>query len=109
MPKSPDSKDKTVLNEPFNTDRGYSGQEYDIEREREEGCKLPSGTVDPKAKGAVAKGTRGKIAPDKASARHSTPIPVRCMAAARLMGSVMAAKILPRTPENCKAPDAPRR
>lgn len=65
MSQSPDSKDKTVLTEPFNTGSGYSGQEYDIEREREEGRKLPSGTVDSKAKGAVAKGPRGRIAPDK--------------------------------------------
>jgi hypothetical protein len=65
MRQSPDNEDEAAQKEPFNTDSGYSGQEYDIARERAQGRTLPSGTVDPKAKGAIAEGERSKTAPDK--------------------------------------------
>jgi hypothetical protein len=65
MPQSPDNEDEAAQKEPFNSDNGYSGQEYDIARERAQGRTLPSGTVDPKAKGAIVEGERSKTAPDK--------------------------------------------
>jgi len=48
----------------FDTSVGYSGQEYNITRERAEGAKLPSGTVDPKAKGMADERTEREIPPD---------------------------------------------
>jgi hypothetical protein len=48
----------------FDAPDGYSGQEYDLTRERAEGAKLPSGTVDPKAKGKRGHQQASEIPPD---------------------------------------------
>jgi hypothetical protein len=48
----------------FDTGEGYSGQDYDLARERAEGRKLPSGTVDRKARGVTAEQEQGEIPAD---------------------------------------------
>ena len=48
----------------FDTNVGYSGQEYEIGRERVEGAKFPSGTVDPKARAKTNNEAEGETPPD---------------------------------------------
>lgn len=48
----------------FDAPDGYSGQEYDLAREHAEGAKLPSGTVDPKARGKRGHQQDSELPPD---------------------------------------------